>query len=92
MLFFFSLWLSLAAVSLASTCSFKLELTWEKGAPDGFERDMIFINGQYPGPLLEIQQDDWVEVEVVNNLPFNTSIHYHGQSASLAHEHLTDRK
>jgi FtsP/CotA-like multicopper oxidase with cupredoxin domain len=53
-------------------------LTWAKGAPDGYERDMIFINGQYPGPLLEIQQGDWVEVEVCNQMPFNTTIHYHG--------------
>ncbi|KAH7348022.1 multicopper oxidase-domain-containing protein [Pyrenochaeta sp. MPI-SDFR-AT-0127] len=72
------LWLSLAAVTLAGSCHFKLELTWGKGSPDGFERDMIFVNGQYPGPLLEIEQDDWVEIEVVNHLPFNTSIHYHG--------------
>ncbi|CAO2655528.1 Nn.00g043310.m01.CDS01 [Neocucurbitaria sp. VM-36] len=75
---FVVLWLSLVAGTLASSCNFKLELTWGKGSPDGYERDMIFINGQYPGPLLEIQQDDWVEVEVINNLPFNTSIHYHG--------------
>ncbi|KAF2830304.1 hypothetical protein CC86DRAFT_378617 [Ophiobolus disseminans] len=39
---------------------------------------MIFINGKYPGPLLEIQQDDWVEVEVHNALPFDTTIHFHG--------------
>ena len=73
-----ALWLSLTAVTLAGSCNFKLELTWGKGSPDGYERDMIFINGQYPGPLLEIQQDDWVEIEVINNLPFNTSVHYHG--------------
>lgn len=72
------LWLSLVAGTLAGSCNFKLELTWGKGSPDGYERDMIFINGQYPGPLLEIQQDDWVEIEVINHLPFNTSIHYHG--------------
>ncbi|KAF1935929.1 hypothetical protein EJ02DRAFT_427971 [Clathrospora elynae] len=39
---------------------------------------MILINGQYPGPLLEIRQGDWVEIEVVNNMPFNTSVHAHG--------------
>ncbi|KAJ4371150.1 hypothetical protein N0V83_004366 [Neocucurbitaria cava] len=72
------LWLSLVAGTLAGSCNFKLELTWGKGSPDGYERDMIFINGQYPGPLLEIQEDDWVEIEVINHLPFNTSIHYHG--------------
>ncbi|KAL3961140.1 hypothetical protein ACCO45_006257 [Purpureocillium lilacinum] len=35
---------------------FKLTLTWEKHAPDGFEKQMILINGQFPGPLLEMNQ------------------------------------
>lgn len=78
MLSFLTLCLSLAAVALAGQCHFKLELTVGRASPDGYEREVIFINGQYPGPLLEITQDDWVEVEVVNNMPFNSSIHYHG--------------
>lgn len=78
MLSFLTLCLSLASVAVAGQCHFRLELTSGKGSPDGFERDMIFINGQYPGPLLEIKQDDWVEIEVVNNMPFTTSMHYHG--------------
>lgn len=91
MLSFLTLCFSLAAVTLASQCNFKLELTVGRGSPDGYERDMIFINGQYPGPLLEINQDDWVEIEVVNNMPFNSSIHYHGQSyITLHNEHSAD--
>jgi FtsP/CotA-like multicopper oxidase with cupredoxin domain len=69
-----------AAVTFAGQCHFKLELTFGPGSPDGFDRDMIFINGQFPGPLLEIQQDDWVEIEVLNSMPFDSSIHYHGKS------------
>ena len=41
---------------------FPIKLTWEKGAPDGFERYMIFINGQFPGPLLSLEEGDHVEV------------------------------
>jgi hypothetical protein len=41
---------------------FPIKLTWEKGAPDGFERDMIFMNGQFPGPALIIEEGDNVEV------------------------------
>lgn len=81
MLLLLSLSFSFAAAILAKTSSFKLELSWDKGAPDGYERDMIFINGQYPGPALEITQGDWVEIEVLNNLPFNSSIHAHGMYA-----------
>ncbi|KAL1594827.1 hypothetical protein SLS59_008640 [Nothophoma quercina] len=78
MLSLLTLCLSFAAVVIAGQSHFKLELTFGPGSPDGFERDMIFINGQYPGPLLEVQQGDWVEIEVLNSMPFNSSIHYHG--------------
>lgn len=78
MLSLLALCLSLVAVALAGQCHIKLELTWGPGSPDGYTRDMIFVNGQHPGPLIEIQQDDWVEIDVLNSMPFNSSIHYHG--------------
>jgi hypothetical protein len=63
---------SLLATSLASLAfadddcqeiiRFPLTLTWEKGAPDGFERDMILMNGQFPGPTLEMNEGASVEV------------------------------
>ncbi len=43
---------------------FPLKLTWEKGAPDGYERDMIFMNGQFPGPTLDIEEGTYVEVGI----------------------------
>ncbi|KAE9376113.1 multicopper oxidase [Stipitochalara longipes BDJ] len=79
---------SLLATSLASLAlgnedcreivRFPLTLTWEKGAPDGFERDMIFMNGQFPGPTLELKEGSYVEFTVINLLPFETTIHFHG--------------
>jgi FtsP/CotA-like multicopper oxidase with cupredoxin domain len=78
--FLIAVFLSLPASTRAGTSHFKLELTWGKGAPDGYERDMIFINGQFPGPLLEIPQGDWVEIEVLNSMPYNSTIHAHGVS------------
>jgi FtsP/CotA-like multicopper oxidase with cupredoxin domain len=83
MLSYYAIWLYFTAAALARTTHFKIELTWGKGAPDGHERDMIFINGQYPGPLLELQQGDWVEMEVCNQMPFNTTIHTHGILPSI---------
>lgn len=46
----------------ASPVVFPVKLTWEKGAPDGFTRDMIFMNGEFPGPALNINEGDDVEV------------------------------
>ena len=48
-------------------------------APDGVVKEGIFINGQYPGPLLEANWGDWVEVTVRNGLDDEgTTIHWHG--------------
>jgi hypothetical protein len=60
--------LSLLAINLprVALCSnpvvFPLTLTWEKGAPDGFERYQIYMNGEFPGPKLELNEGDDVEV------------------------------
>ncbi|EEQ32242.1 uncharacterized protein MCYG_05061, partial [Microsporum canis CBS 113480] len=56
---------------------FSLTVTWGKHSPDGFMRDMILINGQFPGPVLEANEGDEVWVEVFNLTPFNTTMHYH---------------
>lgn len=63
------------------TKEFDLEITWDDYAPDGFSRKMLLVNGQSPGPVLEIDQDDWVVVRVHNHSPENTTIHYHGTHA-----------
>jgi FtsP/CotA-like multicopper oxidase with cupredoxin domain len=61
-----SLALAFPALGNSSDCQetvlFPLTLTWEKGAPDGFERDMILMNGQFPGPTLEMKEGANVEV------------------------------
>ena len=57
---------------------FRIEVTWEPYSPDGFERNMALINGQFPGPKLELTKGDEVHFLVENKMPFNTSIHFHG--------------
>lgn len=50
-------------------------------APDGVERDMFAINGQFPGPLIEANWGDTVEVTVHNDIvgpEEPTSMHWHG--------------
>lgn len=53
-------------------------ITWEPGAPNGQERDMIKINNQFPGPTILCDEDDDIEVTVHNKMPFNTTVHWHG--------------
>ncbi|PPJ50459.1 hypothetical protein CBER1_06755 [Cercospora berteroae] len=48
-------------------------------APDGFNRIVMAINGQYPGPTLYAEWGDRMIINVKNSLEHNgTSIHWHG--------------
>ena len=52
------------AIASCNTVEFALNLTWATGAPDGNSRQMVFMNGQFPGPQLSLNQGDSVEVRV----------------------------
>lgn len=45
---------------------------------DGFSRPVYLINGQQPAPLIEANEDDTLEIFVKNDLPVETTIHWHG--------------
>ncbi|CEJ94329.1 hypothetical protein VHEMI09868 [[Torrubiella] hemipterigena] len=78
---FCALWFLFAAAQALSLPGYKffdLDLTWQDNAPVGHARKMMLINGQSPGPVLRIDQDDWVTVRVRNLSPTNTSLHFHG--------------
>ncbi|KAI1342548.1 putative multicopper oxidase [Xylariaceae sp. FL0016] len=48
------------------------------GSPDGVNKRMTVINGQFPGPLIEINEGDIVVVNVMNKASNSTAIHWHG--------------
>ncbi|GJN91276.1 hypothetical protein Rhopal_004295-T1 [Rhodotorula paludigena] len=54
------------------------EITERPGSPDGFHRPMLVVNGQYPGPLIEVNNGDRLVVHVVNSLDQPIAIHWHG--------------
>lgn len=58
---------------------FTLSITQGLASPDGYQKPMILINGQFPGPLIEANSGDIIRVNV-NNLMANWSIavHWHG--------------
>lgn len=53
-----------ANTPLVSSASvyYHLDLSWGKGSPDGAERDMVFINQEFPGPPLIADEGDEVTV------------------------------
>jgi hypothetical protein len=63
---------ALVSPNFAAYVPFELDLTWQKGAPNGNTRDMIFMNGQFPGPHLVVDQGDDVGVRVYHNSYLST--------------------
>ena len=56
-------------------------ITREPLAPDGFSKDVLLINGQFPGPTLEANWGDTISVTVHNRIvgpEEGTGIHFHG--------------
>lgn len=54
-------------------------VTWVTAAPDGFERPVIGINGQWPCPQIDVTVGDRLIVDVENGLGNqSTAIHWHG--------------
>ncbi|KAH9875831.1 hypothetical protein IAQ61_003296 [Plenodomus lingam] len=50
-------------------------------SPDGYNKSSIVVNGEFPGPAIEANWGDWVEVRVHNQItgpPEGTGIHWHG--------------
>ncbi|KAI0856131.1 multicopper oxidase [Xylaria cubensis] len=74
----YSLGLPSSLTSDKATRTYDLTVTWEKHAPNGFSRDMVLINGLFPGPLIEANEGDDVLVRVHNKMPYNTTMHFHG--------------
>lgn len=54
-------------------------ITQAYAAPDGFQKPMVLVNGQSPGPLIEANIGDTIRVHVNNQMASaSTTIHWHG--------------
>ena len=70
---------SLETRASSQPVQFNLTLTWEDYSPNGAApRKAIMCNGQFPGPQLTVAQGQNVEFWVHNNLPNETTVHFHG--------------
>ncbi|NP_001147942.2 L-ascorbate oxidase precursor [Zea mays] len=41
-------------------------------------KSIVTVNGQFPGPTVFAREGDFVVIRVVNHVPYNMSIHWHG--------------
>ena len=59
------------------------DFTLKRGiiAPDGYQKNGILINGQFPGPMIEANWGDTIQVTLHNQITGpeeGTSLHWHG--------------
>ena len=46
-----------------------------------FSKTHVVVNGQIPGPTIDVNEGDWIEVSVTNAMDgVPTTLHWHGQS------------
>ncbi|KAI0390693.1 multicopper oxidase [Xylariaceae sp. FL0594] len=62
----------------AQVREYEFTITDGEGNPDGVHRKMMLINGEFPGPLIEMNEGDELSVKVVNKASNATAIHWHG--------------
>ncbi|KAF2084141.1 multicopper oxidase [Saccharata proteae CBS 121410] len=61
------------------TRTYDFTLSYDNISPDGVQKLGLLINGQYPGPTIEANWGDWIEVTVHNQLTNEgTALHWHG--------------
>lgn len=63
------------------TRSYEFTITRGTIAPDGFEKSVILINDQFPGPTIEANWGDMISVTVTNKImepPEGVGLHWHG--------------
>jgi hypothetical protein len=72
------IFLCLSQFAATATVFFPVTLTWTNRTVAGVVRRVIAMNGQYPGPPLNINQGDNVQFLVDNRCPFNATVHFHG--------------
>lgn len=72
------LWPTAVTSVAARTLQFEFLIAGGVVSPDGTETEGITINGQFPGPAIEATMGDRIQVQVVNQLTKDFSIHWHG--------------
>ncbi|KAJ5720790.1 multicopper oxidase [Penicillium malachiteum] len=59
--------------------NFTISRAWK--SPDGYNKSVILVNDQFPGPMIEANWGDMIEVTVTNNidsLDEGITLHWHG--------------
>ncbi|CAN1236993.1 LAC1 [Linum grandiflorum] len=69
---------SLPCCSSSPTRRFHFNMEWKKVSRLCTTRQILTVNGEYPGPTIAVNEGDNVEIKVTNSVHRNTTIHWHG--------------
>ncbi|KAI3473199.1 hypothetical protein Pfo_030491 [Paulownia fortunei] len=61
-----------------TTRHYKFDIQMKKVTRLCHTKSMVTVNGKFPGPRIVAREGDRLLIEVVNNVPNNISIHWHG--------------
>ncbi|KAL0697869.1 hypothetical protein Bca4012_053991 [Brassica carinata] len=64
--------------SASTTRRFHFNVEWKKVTRLCHTKQLLTVNGQYPGPAVVVNEGDTVEIKVTNRIAHNTTIHWHG--------------
>ncbi|EOA39995.1 hypothetical protein CARUB_v10008683mg [Capsella rubella] len=64
--------------SASTTRRFHFNVEWKKVTRLCHTKQLLTVNGQYPGPTVAVHEGDTVEIKVTNRIAHNTTIHWHG--------------
>ncbi|GJY42201.1 laccase 3, partial [Tanacetum coccineum] len=73
-----SLLLSFALTTFAETHNYAFTVQEQAANRLCKNHRIVNVNGQFPGPTVEVQNGDSVAVKVTNASPYNVTIHWHG--------------
>lgn len=60
------------------TRRYDFNLSYAAGAPSGFHRRLTTANAQFPGPLIQANVGDTIEIKITNDLDEPQALHWHG--------------
>ncbi|KAI3643503.1 hypothetical protein MP228_013058 [Amoeboaphelidium protococcarum] len=68
-----------------NTTKYDFVLTDGYASPDGYEKHLILINGQYPGPAIRVRKGDTLVLNITNQMASGNkiAIHLHGLDSIL---------
>ena len=77
---FLAIFLLTSAVVEAETKTFTWEMSYISASPNGVERPVIGVNGQFPPPTIFVSKNDQVVIQVTNSLNDSefVTLHTHG--------------